>query len=325
MNENAKKVHRHAWLFSSRLENWEQIVRQKSFGTRKPYPPLNEAQPGDPCIGYVPQRKLFVGLGKITGSPYPDKDSPFPNRIPLEMRVNLQRVVPLRTIRARLQFTKDKAVWLAVRNGVAHLPYADYEVVGSALELLFKDENLVTFDKEVAEPKEQTIEIDSPHTLRQYLLLKLGSMLGCKTYVAANDGSKICRGERLLDRATLKELPPFSSQEVINTARSVDVIWFDLDNYPIFCFEVEHTTPMSQALVRLNQLVKSTHAHFVIVAPAEKEEVFLKEIEKLAFRQNKNRFNFISYEKLEKYVETVDTFISQSKELFGEPFSVTIK
>ena len=76
------------------------------------------------------------------------------------------------------------------------------------------------------------------------------------------------------------------------------------------CFEVEHSSGISQALVRLHQLIKGTYARFVIVAPTEK----------LAFRENKNRFKFISYEELEQHVKTVGAFISQSKGLFGDHY-----
>jgi len=311
MNERVTKLPEHAWLFSSRLENWEQIIRQKSFGTKKRYPLLDEAQPGDPCVAYIPQRKMFVGLGKITSSPYLDRNSPFPNRVHLEMRVDLQQGVRLRTIRANLQFAKDKAAWLAVLNGVFQLPYGDYKVIRSSLEPLLKNKDLVT-------STEATVELQrgfedkniTDHTQAEYALLRLGNLLkdllGFETFVTPDDGNKECDGKLLSDVATLKELPQFAVKETLEIVRHIDVIWFNKKNFPVYCFEVEHSTDISKALERFSELA-GIPVNFVIVAPEIIRDKFDKKIRRPAFPDLKVQFK--TYYELGRFLRTADEFV----------------
>jgi hypothetical protein len=140
------------------------------------------------------------------------------------------------------------------------------------------------------------IEIDKlGHTDVQGILLELGNLLGYDTYIA--DPSKTYKGKTLGDLSTLKEIPQFTYQRLLDTVKNIDVIWFE-EEFPKFCFEIEHTTGVTLGLLRLYQIRKITDAKFLIVAPEEIISKFQTEISKDPFHQIRERYIFRSYHQL---------------------------
>lgn len=99
------------------------------------------------------------------------------------------------------------------------------------------------------------------------------------------------------DIATLKEIPPFIYQRLLDTVREIDVIWFK-EGYPQYCFEVEHSTDVRSGLLREFQIRKATNAKFFIIAPKETYSRFKGEINKDPFYQIRDRYIFKSYKEL---------------------------
>lgn len=99
------------------------------------------------------------------------------------------------------------------------------------------------------------------------------------------------------DIATLKEIPPFIYQRLLDTVREIDVIWFK-EGYPQYCFEVEHSTDVRSGLLREFQIRKATNAKFFIIAPKETYSRFNGEINKDPFYQIRDRYIFKSYKEL---------------------------
>jgi hypothetical protein len=137
------------------------------------------------------------------------------------------------------------------------------------------------------------IQIET-HPHAETLLLELGNMLGFDTYTS--DPSKSHNGTPLSQIAKLNEMPQFTHKKILETAREIDVIWFR-DEFPAYCFEVEHTTNVKDGLLRLYQ-VRHLNAKFYIVAPHEVETKFLTEVAKDPFNQISSRYKFKSYEDL---------------------------
>jgi hypothetical protein len=140
------------------------------------------------------------------------------------------------------------------------------------------------------------IEVDKlSHSDVQGVLLELGNMLGYDTYVA--DPSKTYMNKPLGDSATLKEIPQFTYQRLLDTVKNIDVIWFE-EEFPKFCFEIEHTTGVTLGLLRLYQIRKLTDAKFFVIAPEEIISKFQTEISKDPFHQIRERYIFRSYRQL---------------------------
>jgi len=153
------------------------------------------------------------------------------------------------------------------------------------------------------------------HSDIQGVLLELGNMLGYDTYVA--DPSKVYRGEILGNLATLKEIPQFTYQRLLDTVKNIDVIWFE-EEFPKFCFEIEHTTGVTMGLLRLYQIRKITDAKFFVIAPEEIISKFQTEISKDPFHQIRERYIFRSYKQLSEVFKCALTYHEFKNKFFNE-------
>ncbi|MCM8808450.1 MAG: hypothetical protein NC926_11055 [Candidatus Omnitrophica bacterium] len=166
-------------------------------------------------------------------------------------------------------------------------------------------------EPEIDITEEKSVELT--HTDIQGILLELGNLLGYETYVA--DPSKKYKDKKLGDIATLKQIPPFTYERIIENVRNIDVIWFE-EEFPKFCFEVEHTTGVRDGLLRLYQVRKITDAKFFIIAPKEIIKKFETEIKKDPFIQIKDRYIFRSYEELIEIFEKTKEFNNIKERFF---------
>jgi len=153
------------------------------------------------------------------------------------------------------------------------------------------------------------------HSDVQGILLELGKILGYDTYVA--DPSKTCRGETLGNLATLKEIPQFTYQRLLDTVKNIDVIWFE-EEFPKFCFEIEHTTGVTMGLLRLYQIRKITDAKFFVIAPEDIISKFQTEISKDPFHQIRDRYVFRSYNQLSEVFKCALTYHAFKNKFFNE-------
>lgn len=144
--------------------------------------------------------------------------------------------------------------------------------------------------------------IDS-HEAAEYYLLQLGKMLGYIPYATASDQSKTYNGEKLGQVALLKEIPGFAGERDLSPARNIDVIWFGDDENPKLCFEVEHTTNITDGLQRLSRL-QHLRAKYFIVADEDRRNKFEIEMQRFPYRRMKEDFGFISYDELAAFYET---------------------
>jgi hypothetical protein len=158
-----------------------------------------------------------------------------------------------------------------------------------------EDEGTPLFEEEV-EPQ--------GHWEAIYYLVKMGNLLGYKTYVA--DPSRSAFGKRLGDLATLAAVPP-----ILSTAPEisrVDVIWYK-SMPPFFLFEVEDGGTMREALHRLYNAI-AFDARFFIISPAHNRDKFEKWATTAPFKEFEERYEFRTYAELFAFYQEVVQFTS---------------
>ena len=168
-----------------------------------------------------------------------------------------------------------------------------------------KKENEIDYGEKPKKDKSKKLSID-PEKLSHWdtmgILIELGNMLGFVTYTADPSRKSEILGKTLNEIALLKEIPPFTYKRHLDTVKNVDVIWFK-DEFPAYCFEVEHTTTVTKGLLRLYQIRNFTNAQFFIVAPPGIISKFQTEISKDPFHKIQKRYAFRSYNELIEFYE----------------------
>jgi hypothetical protein len=122
------------------------------------------------------------------------------------------------------------------------------------------------------------------------------------------------RGNTLGNCATLDAIYKFTYDEIIDRAKTIDVIWFDNRKFPQSFFEVEHSTDFQNSFVKMLDL-KSFYANFNIVADEKRYREYEKKISYSTFEELKNRIKFISYDKLSDYHSKSFEYFALNKEL----------
>jgi hypothetical protein len=171
----------------------------------------------------------------------------------------------------------------------------------------------ITAEPEIAIPKKQIRKITN-HSEAEYILLKLGQILGYDTY--SPDRNKGAYGQKLEDLISLDAIPQFTTPSLLDTIKNIDVIWFE-DEFPICCFEVEHTTGVTTGLLRLYQTSQLSTKLFVI-APADVLKKFETEMNKMPFRKMRNRYIFRSYQHLINFYYLAENYTKSKNDFFKE-------
>lgn len=156
-------------------------------------------------------------------------------------------------------------------------------------DMVLKKFNIVAGDK--------SSEERFSHSYYQGLLVEIGNLRDSTTYIPAQD-----RHHRFLDKelgeiSSLTELPPFTYENLLRRARTVDVIWFNRRKMPSHFYEVEHTTDIRNSLTKFYEL-QDFFSDFFIVAGKHREAEFADKIEASIFSPITGRVRFLSYEKV---------------------------
>jgi hypothetical protein len=147
-----------------------------------------------------------------------------------------------------------------------------------------RDKLLIGSEKEQQWQKSEQERAD--HTHIQWLLAKIGHQVGCDVWIAANDQSKSCNGERLGD-LSLKALPPVVDSASRRIITLIDVLWLRGDDV-LAAFEIEHTTSIASGLLRLydlDALCPASIIHLCIVIPHPSLKRFQSVLARPAFQQ----------------------------------------
>jgi hypothetical protein len=148
------------------------------------------------------------------------------------------------------------------------------------------------------------------------ILLELGNLLGYDTYTSDPSRESTVMGSTLGDIATLREFPPFTYERHLDTARRIDVVWFN-EGFPSHCFEVECTTGVTSGLLRLYQIRNFTTAKFFIVSPAEILGRYQSEIAKDPFYAIRERYEFKSFDELVRFFDNAKEYHRLREQFLG--------
>lgn len=146
--------------------------------------------------------------------------------------------------------------------------------------------------------KEEKDEFD--HTYYQGLLVQIGNFKGYETFVPSQDKNRRFLDRPLLDYTTLKKLYDFTYENIVNKAKTVDVIWFNERKFPDSFFEVEHSTNFQNSLLKYSEL-QDFNSNFFIIADINRHREYEQKLDYVAFNKIKKRIQFISYDKLADY------------------------
>ena len=203
----------------------------------------------------------------------------------------------------RLEFISNKDYYgVHFQGGVKRISEADYYTI-------------IEFKPPKGTAKlEKRARADYSHSMVQGMLVELGNMLGYDTFTA--DSKPEYRDTTVGELATLDSLPVFTSKRILDTARLIDVIWLE-DEFPICCFEIEHSTDVTKGLLRMHQLIRF-QTQFFIVAPEATGRKFETEISKSPFYQSQERYYFRSYKEVEALYNQTKQFVAKRDEFLNE-------
>lgn len=152
------------------------------------------------------------------------------------------------------------------------------------------------------------------HSYFQGLLIEVGNIKGFQTFVPNQDKNKLFLSKPLGEISTLKTIYPFSYENFIKRARTIDVIWFNGRKMPSSFFEVEHSTDIYNSLIKFSDL-EDFHSNFCIVADLARKREFEAKISSNVFQELKKRTSFMSYEELSE-IHTNTYKLMKSQETF---------
>lgn len=162
-------------------------------------------------------------------------------------------------------------------------------------------------------------EGDHTHTEIQGWLRDLGTALGFKVWIAANDRARPYGGGRLADHC-LDSLPPaFENSLAVETIRLIDVLWLSPAGERVeAAFEVEHTTSIYSGIVRMLDLALGLPEHmaaaYFLVAPDDREDDVQAQFARPAFsRVAELDLRFLPYSELRHNREQMARFGSGLK------------
>lgn len=166
-----------------------------------------------------------------------------------------------------------------------------------------------------------TEEPEINHGIAQGMLLTLGKIYGYDTYAPAPDQtSRSFQGKPLRDYVSIADCTDVFRGPNLAKIRQIDALWFDEDDYglfPVYGFEVEHTTGVKPGLDRLLKIPRRFAASFFIIGPSAKERVlFDMYINQTPFRAFRDRFSFKLYEELEGLYNSALAHLDQ-RQKFG--------
>jgi hypothetical protein len=137
------------------------------------------------------------------------------------------------------------------------------------------------------------------HSYYQGLVGQIGSLRGLITYFPQQDKNKRFLQKKLSDLSTLNSLFPFTYDFLVNKAKSIDVIWFNDRKLPDSFFEIEHSTNITNSLLKYLNF-QDFKINFYIVADRVRESDYRNKISQDAFRPILDSTRFLDYDSLSK-------------------------
>jgi hypothetical protein len=187
---------------------------------------------------------------------------------------------------------KSSREWQAGLRGVLYRELGkQFKRVGLGIYALmdFKEEKI----EEVSKQAPQRI-----HSVMQGICLEIGNFLNLDTYTA--DPAATYNNLTLNNLATLNIVPPFTYEEILDSAKRIDVLWFNKKGYqfPKRSIEiVDSIGTLEHALRRHLQLIEF-NLDFYIIGRREYKAKIEREINKEPYIRVKGRYKVKDYDEI---------------------------
>jgi hypothetical protein len=195
---------------------------------------------------------------------------------------------------------KTKTPFASIRRIVQERP--EIFKIRPGLWALKSLEGMQGFIAETPENKNSEAVKEENHAFYQGIITELGNLKQLATFLPNQDKNRKYFDKKLDDLRTLKEIPPFSYDFLVQRARTIDCIWFNERTMPDSFFEVEHSTDIQNSLVKYADLQDFNVKMYVVADEARKKE-FDTKINYIALKSIQKRVQFISYDELMKHHE----------------------
>ncbi len=173
-------------------------------------------------------------------------------------------------------------------------------------------------------PAPQGEKLDSPeptinHGIAQGMLVGLGNLYGYETFVPKTDQTtREFQGKRLGGLVSAPDYMPDGPNA--RDIRQINTLWLQEDPkglYPVYGFEVEHTTRIKDGLARLLKIPGRCNAEMFVLGPShEQKELFERRLNEEPFWTHRHRFRFRLYSELEGLYNAVVQHVERRDE-FG--------
>jgi hypothetical protein len=172
-----------------------------------------------------------------------------------------------------------------------------------------------------AEPERLEKDELVDHGTAQGMLLALGRMYGYETFAPATDRTaRSFQGKPLTALSSITDCAGFCGRNSLHRVRQIDAIWLAEDNdgaYPVYAFEVEHTTGVRSGMDRLLELPERYEVGLFVVAPGEDErKTFEGLVNQSRFRKFRGRLSFRDYQQLDSLYNMAVTH-EEARSSFG--------
>ncbi len=301
--------------FLSAREVYDKLMATGIWGINERTPNRRELLAGTKIIFYQAGKggQAFIGTAEISDSIYKLSEEEIAKRklqsvlFDGEYAIHLKNIIswkqpkPIQDLVGRLDFIKREKIYgVYLQGGVRKIDASDYR-------------KIIDYHPPKGLPVKETKKSKFKHVEIEGMLIELGNLLGFDTYCA--DKSKTYNGTPLSELTSLKTIPKFSMSRITSTAQRIDVIWFE-DEFPVFAFEVEHTTDITKGLLRLHQLTQFQTRLF-IVSSKEMQKKFDIEISKTPFYQFQDRYAFRTYQELKRFYNLAKRYHIKKSSFLG--------
>jgi hypothetical protein len=162
------------------------------------------------------------------------------------------------------------------------------------------------------QPKEEREEYN--HTYYQGLIVEVGNLRKYQTFVPNQDKNKLYLGKKLSDITSIQDIYRFSFDHIVGMTKTIDVTWFNERKMPASFFEIEHSTAISNSLVKFVEL-QDFYTNYCIVADGVRRKEFQAKLSLEAFRPISKRIMFWSYEDVAELHSKTSSFVGIKSKL----------
>ena len=120
--------------------------------------------------------------------------------------------------------------------------------------------------------KEEDIHHEYSHSYYQGLIVEIGNFRDFQTYVPSQDKNKKFGNDSLSTKTTLPKMLDFTYLNIIHRAQTIDVSWFNARNFPDSFFEIEHSTNITNSLLKFLDLVDFRVKYHIVADSLRKKE-----------------------------------------------------